>query len=492
MSYLGIDIGSSRVKAVAYAADGTPLATSYRKYGHKIPAPGRMELDGAEVIEAALAVIAECAGMVRRTSPVRALACSSQGEAFTPLDAAGGVLAPAMISGDSRATEDITEFVRRFGGEKLYRITGHTASGMFTLAKLLWLKSHEPEVFRRAARFLCFEDLLCFHLTGRAAIGWPLAGRTMLFDLGDHRWNRELLDELELDESRLAEPMPSGTPVGFVTPEMAAGLNLNTEVLWVTGGHDQVIGALGCGAVEPGTAMYAAGSVECVVPVLRERRLAPELYEANLCTYDFALPGRFASVAYSLTGSNLVDYFLREIVGGSGGSEEYDQLLSSMPDEPTGLLVLPYFTASGTPWFDAVTPGCLYGWRFDTSRGTLLRGLLEGVALEMRLNFDFLRRGGIEVERLIATGGGFRHRPVVQLHADVLELPISLCEEREAGCRGAAMLAQLGSGGEITIPAPPVTAVVEPVPARAAVYRGKFARWRLFSGQLRELAPQLA
>lgn len=486
MSYLGIDIGSSRVKAVAFSEDGRRLAAAYRHYQYATPSPGFMELDSDAVYRAALAVIAECADAVKTFSPVAAISCSSQGEAFTPLDEAGNALMPAMISGDIRATECMRQFAERFGRERLYHITGHTPSAMFSLAKLLWLKEFAPDIKKRSSRFLCFEDLLAFRLTGRAAMGWPLAGRTMLFDINTHTWNHDLLAALELTEANLAEPLPSGTAVGPILPVMTGELGLRPDVQWVTGGHDQVIGALGCGAATPGMAMYAAGSVECVVPVLQEKTLTPELMNANLCTYDSALPNCYASVGYSLTGSNLLEYFMREIV--QDKSISYSTLLNTMPEAPTDLLVLPYFTASGTPYFDAATPGCVYGWRFHTGRGELLKGLLEGVALEMRLNFDFFRNNGVEMQRLIATGGGFRDSVAVQLHADVLNMPIAVCDESEAGCRGAAMLAQRGLGQPTTLPPPQILSVIQPNQEQAAAYREKFSHWLRFTNQIRSFA----
>ncbi len=484
MSFLGVDIGSSQVKAVAFDSGGSALAAAYRKYPYATPRPGWMELDAAEVLRAALEAIGECAASVAGSSPVTAIGVSSQGEAFAALDGEGRILAPAMISGDSRAAAVMEAFSRRFGAERLYRITGHTPSPMFTLAKLLWLKEERPELMRRARRFLCFEDLLIHALTGEAAMGWPLAGRTMLFDVRKHAWSAEILSELELTPAHFAAPQPPGSIAGTVKPEAAGTLHLPEKTVMVTGGHDQVMAALGCGVTEPGSAMLAAGSVECLVPVLAEEVFSDELRRANLCTYDYALAGRRATLAYSLTGSNMQEYFQREF----GGGADFRQLLDAMPEAPARLLVLPYLTPSGTPWFDTATPACVYGWRFDTSRGELLKGFWEGIAFEMRLNLELLNRNGIPVDRLIASGGGFRHPAVVQLHADILNLPISIGREREAGCRGAALLAARAVEPGFAFPPLPVAAEVAPRPEHAEAYREKFSRWKEFTRMIRTFA----
>lgn len=489
MSYIGIDIGSSQVKAVAYDTDGTALASAYRKYAFTTPQPGYMELDGETVMNGALEALAECAAQVQAVSPVRAIAGSSQGEAFSPVDENGKILMPAMISGDMRASEIVSEFADRFGREKLYRLTGHSVSAMFSLGKLLWLRENAPEIFQKTRRFLCFEDLLCFRMTGQAVMGNSLAGRTMLFNPGTHQWVPELLAACGITADQLSRPEPSGTVVGALLPEIASRLGVSKDVKWITGGHDQVIGAFGCGVRQPGTAMCAAGSVECLVPVVDKMILSGELFQSNLCSYDFARHGTYASVAYSLTGSNLTEYFIREIAKDEQG--DYAHLISSMPEEPTDLFVLPYFTPSGTPYFDEQTPGCVYGWRFGTSRGTLFKGLSEGVALEMRLNYDLLKKNGFHLEQLIASGGGFRSREMVQLYADVFGLPLSVCEEKEAGCRGAATLAAFADA-KIEIPCPKILAVVTPDAKRSAAYDRKFEKWQVFSRTIRNLAGNLA
>ncbi len=485
MSYLGIDIGSSGVKAVAFRADGTQLASAHARYQYTVPEPNAMELDGNAVLEAAFKVLSSVAEATRGSDPVEAISFSSQGEAFSALDADGKILAPAMISGDSRAAAVMADFTREFGLERLYRITGHTPSAMFSLAKLLYMKQRSPDLYAKSAKFLCFEDLLSNALGGRPCMGWPEAGRTMLFDVTKHAWSDEILSALGLTADRFAEALPSGTVTGTLLPEVAARLGMSPDVKLVCGGHDQIVGAYGCGATTPGTAMYAAGSVECFVPIFDRPVFSETLCKNNLCTYDFAEEGRYASVAYSLTGSNLLEYFIKTLAPDRQG--DYGALIAEMPPEPTSLLALPYFTPSGTPYFDEVTPGCLYGWRLGTSRGTILKALEEGIALEMKLNFELLTQSGLKMSRLVATGGGFRSTDMVQLRADVLNLPIQTIEVDEAGCRGAASLA-LRALTRQTMPPPSVTRTIEPDAARAALYRDKFAQYQHFSNTLRAYA----
>ena len=482
MSFVGIDIGSSQVKAVAFAECGKVLASFKQPYSFTVSSDGAMELDGNTVMSAAFEVLKACSNAVKAVSPVQAIGCSSQGEAFSMLDDAGNILAPAMISGDIRPAAVIEEFFADYGKDKLYRQTGQPGSAMFSIAKLLYIKKYHPELFARCAKILCFEDLLAYKLTGKAVMGASLANRTMLYDPVNACWIKELLELCGIQENMLAEVMPSGKIGGTLTPAVAKALDMSENVCVVTGGHDQIMGAFGCGAVKPAMAMYAAGSVQALVPVMDKFVLSDELLAGNLCTSNSAVENMYASIAYSLTGSNLTEYFIREIV--RDGARDYDALYNDMPAAPSNLLVLPYFTASGTPYFDARTPGCIYGWRFGTTRGELFKALSEGVAMEMRLNCELLKQNGFELKQLIASGGGFRNSRAVQLHADVLNLPISLCNEAETGCRGAASLAAQAITTQ-ALPVPEITLTVEPDQSRSNIYSEKYMQWKNFSQTIR-------
>ncbi|OQA87852.1 MAG: Xylulose kinase [Lentisphaerae bacterium ADurb.Bin242] len=486
MSYLGIDIGTSSCKAVVFNADGRPAAPrAVRNYKITSPLPGFAELDPSIVMTCCFEVISEAAKSA--SEKIAAICVSSQGEAFTPIGTDGKALDNAMVSSDSRSLECMNDFTTVFGSEKLYRITGHTPSTLFSLFKLLWLKQNKPHVFANARKILCFEDLLAFSLGVEPAMGWPLAGRTMLFDIAKHEWSHEILDALDLPSDKLAKVLPSGSVAGQIPDEYASSLGLPKGVKFVTGGHDQTIGALGAGVFEAGDAMYAAGSVECICPVIPELTLTQTLFRNNLCSYDYPLPGLWTTVAYSLTGSNLVDYFRNTL----GNGEDYSILTGEMPDFPTSLLTLPYFTPSGTPYFDQKTPACIYGMRMTTSRGELLKGMLEGIALEMKLNLTILEESGIHIERFMATGGGCRNPHLVQLKADVLNRPLMCPSVEESGCRGAALLAQSAdenmSVKELSHLRMESGEYITPRTEYAQFYEEKFEKYKHFSLSVRNL-----
>ncbi len=482
MSYLGIDIGTTGCKAGGFSGEGQLLSLAYREYPLLSPEKGWAELDSLRVIQACLDVVREAAAKCPG-DPVRAIGITCQGEAFTPVSRDGCYLGNGMVSSDTRAASIAANWSHDFGVERLYGLTGHTPHPMFTLFKLLWLRDHRPDVWSRTAKFYCFEELLQARLGLEPAISWPLAGRTMLFNVRSHQWEQEILSAVGLEQARLAPPVASGTVVGEVAVNVAAELGLPRGVKVVAGGHDQPCGALGAGVVEPGAAMYATGTVECICPAFAEPIFAENLLQNNLCTYDHAVPGMYTTVAFSLTGGNLLRWFrdqwgrIEQEEARRTGADPYDLLLREMPSEPTDLTVLPYFTPSGTPYFDAEVPGAILGLRLSTTRGQVLRALLEGVALEMRLNVEILNRAGLHIREFRAIGGGAKNPALTQLKADVLDRPITTLAVTEAGCLGVALLACAADTGarrqDLVGRWVKTQQVVEPDPARAAVYREK-------------------
>ena len=222
--------------------------------------------------------------------------------------------------------------------------------------------------------------------------------------------------------------------------------------------------------------MYATGTVECITPTFARPIFTPTLRRYNLCTYDHAVPGMYTTVAYSLTGGNILEWYRDQFASG----QDYEAILRTAAPKPTQLLVLPYWTASGTPYFDLRTPGAILGLRLSTTRGEILRALLEGVALEMRLNLEVLRESGCEIRELRAIGGGAKSAFWTQLKADVLGRPITTLSVAEAGCLGVAMLACDATTGQAL--ADLARGWVKPqatiVPRAAAYYDEHFARYR--------------
>src|ERR1041385_1028750 len=213
MSILGIDIGTTGVKAVAFDLDGRALGSAYREYALESPAPGHMELDPGKALAALSEVVRGAAGAASRSGdPVRTLATSSLGEAAVPMDHQGRALGNGIIGFDARGDAEAEAFRARLSNEEVFAITGHGINSYHTLFKAMWWKDHRPEVFARMRRFLCFGDLALAHLGLPPRIDHSLAARTLAFDIGEKRWSRRILDAAGGPRPPPPPPAPAGAP----------------------------------------------------------------------------------------------------------------------------------------------------------------------------------------------------------------------------------------------------------------------------------------
>jgi len=263
MSLLGLDIGITGCKAVAFSLTGEMLAQAYREYPLYQPHPGWMELDPDEVWDAVRDVIRHVTQAIPG-DPVRALSVSTHGESVVPLDAGGRHLCRFITALDTRAAEQTEWWGEQLGKDRLFQVTGMPLHPMYTVNKLMWLRQNQPDIFAGARRFLCMQDFVFYKLGLDPAMDYSLATRTMAFDVNHLGWSDEILSLADLAVEQLSRPLPSGSMLGQVKPSIADELGLAPGAVGVTGGHDQPSGALGCGAIGEGIAMDSTGTVECV------------------------------------------------------------------------------------------------------------------------------------------------------------------------------------------------------------------------------------
>jgi xylulokinase len=240
--------------------------------------------------------------------------------------------------------------------------------------------------------------------------------------------------------------------VGKLGARAAESLNLPAGTVAVTGGHDQTAGAFGCGIAHGGEAMYAIGTVECLLAVFDRIVTNEVMLKSNLCCYPHVVKDAWASIAFNFSGGSLLKWYknnfnLIEIANARLENRSvYDVMLENIPEEPTGILVLPHFTSTGTPYMDPDPLGAIVGLRLDTSRSTIAKAILEGTTYEMKLNLDLLKSAGVSIERLRAIGGGSRSDAWLQIKADIMGLPIVRMQVTEAACLGAALCAGVATG----------------------------------------------
>lgn len=491
MTLIGLDVGTTGCKVVAFNPEGTILASAMREYAINIPAPDWAEQDAEDVWGLSREALAEVIGQLRAlgAAPVEALGLSVQGEALIPVDAQGEAIYPAILGMDTRTGKQNWELREHFGARVLFDKTGMPIHTINTLPKLLWLRRHEPEVWRSADAFRLYEDFLIHKLTGYAAISRCLASRTQMYDLYENSWVEEILAFMNLDPGRLSTVEASGTPIDRMDRELADSLGLSARPVVVTGGHDQACGALGVGLIGEGLAMVSTGTAEVVEVALSSPELTDPLYEGNISIYHHAVPGLYLAMTLNHSGGLILRWFRDTLApdvkaeAARKGEDAYDMLLEGVTLDPTSLLVLPHFSGSGTPTFDPASKGAILGLTFETDRYALVKAILEGLTFELRLNLDLLQEGGVEITELRAIGGGAKSERWLQLKADITGVPVVIPEVTEAAAWGAALLAGGGSGcfqdvAEAAAQSVVLTRRFDPDPVRALQYAERFALYQ--------------
>ncbi len=501
MSLLGIDVGTTGCKVALFSEEGRLLASAYEEYDIQRQKPGWAELDAVEVwvkVKRAISQVVSSSA----SDPVKALAISSLGEAMVPVTEDRQVLGPSILHFDTRGEEYLEGLSSALEDEHLYRINGNTLGNHYGLTKLKWIQEHRPDLYERAHKLLLWGSFVSFMLGAEPVVDYSLANRTLLFDIDQEVWSEEILELAGLDRSKLPDTAPSGTIIGTVSQHVASELGLPPNVSIVTGAHDQCANAVGCGVIKEGRAVYGMGTFICITPVFSERREPTVMIERGLNTEHHAVPGKYVSFIYNQGGS-IVKWFRDTFAAAehrqaeAAGRDVYPDLFAEIPEGPSGIVVLPHFTTTGPPEFISDSCGVVAGLRLETSRGDILKGILEGTTFYLKECVESLPPTGIEITDFRAVGGGSKSDAWIQICADIMGRPFVRPKITEAGALGAAIIAGVGkevfpsfeAGVEAMVR---LEQTFEPDPKRQRLYESRFETyrrlWPLMKGYLRDLA----
>ena len=444
---MGIDVGTSGCKTAVFSSDGQQLAVSFEPYDLICPFPGAMELDPEIVMKAVLKTMEGCASACDMKR-VAALAVSTQGEAAVLTDANGIPLFNALLTFDSRNEKEFEWFKGEFSAEHIAELTGMPVHPMFTVTKLLYLREHEKEKFNAVKRIMCFGDFVVFRLGAEPCVDYSMAARTMMFDLKNRCWSKEILDRCGLEEEKLSRPVPAGTVIGTVNPAIAEHLGMDLSVKIVAGSHDQICCAVGSGITESGIAMDSLGTTESTACIDGQLLIRDIVEKRNIPVYEYPISGNYAYMSFLTCSASLLKWFKEKVLHYSGDDyyTEYENYARAHLKNPTGLYLLPYFAGAGTPDMDFKARGLLYGLTLDTDSYRIYKAIMESVSFEQKINLENMTAGGIKISEMRCIGGGARSDLFLQTKADITGLRVLRMETKETGCLGAAMLAGIGSG----------------------------------------------
>ena len=485
MSFLGLDIGTSAVKAVLVDGDQQLLAEAEVPLATSRPQPLWSEQDPEAWWTATRAALATLGSAARGAwGGVRGIGLSGQMHGAVVLGADDRPLRPAILWNDGRAQAECRVLAERVPG--IGRIAGVPPTPGYTAPKLLWLQAHEPDLFARVARVLLPKDYVRLKLTGEYATDPVDAAGTLWLDEARRAWSQEIVAATGLREAQLPRVVEGSAPAGAVRPAAATALGLPAGIPVAAGAGDAAAGAIGIGAIEDGDAFVSLGtSAQYFVTTAAYRPYPERLIQA----YCHGLPGRWYQCAALLNGASCLGWAAQLL-----GEPDIPALVARVEARwqgPARVLFLPYLMGERTPHDDPHARGVLFGLAPDTDAVEVAQAVMEGVAFSLAEAQDCLSAAGSEVAALAAIGGGARSPFWMRLLATVLDRPVTLYAGAAKGpAFGAARLARLavtGEAPEAVCGKPEIAQVLEPERPLVAPY---FERGRRFRYLYQALRPE--
>ena len=451
MSLLGIDLGTTGCKVAIFDRFGEVLSMEYKEHPLIHPKEGWVEIDPNFIWNNIINLLKKANQKVKKDK-VKAFSISCQGEAIIPVDKDGNSLYNAIVTFDSRTRQQYEFWKRTLGEKKIFKITGMPLHPMYSINKIMWIQKNLKYIYKKTYKFLCFEDYIFSKFGIIPTIDYSLAARTMAFDITSKNWSEEILKEAKVSIDLLPEVRPSAEIVGEICPTISNKVGLGKSIFGVTGGHDQACGAFGAGIIEENTAINATGTSDVIATVLNEIYLTDSMLKNNYPCYPYVVKDKYLTTTFNLTGGLLLRWYRDNFcyeekkIARKKKVNVYTLIDENIFKKPVNIFILPHFVGSGTPYIDSKSKGIMMGLDLEVDKAKITRAILESNAYDLKMNLEMLRKSGVNVNKIIAIGGGAKSDRWIQIKSDILGKKIVTLKNPEAASLGAALLAGVAIG----------------------------------------------
>ena len=426
--YLGIDIGTTSLKAAVFNKEGKRLALRTVDYTLDTdPVTGFIEFDAMRYVtmcrEVIDALTAECGRF-------DALSIDTQGETLIFTDAAGAPLCPAIVWLDNRATAEAEEIKQRFGNKLVYDVTGQSEiAAAWPASKLLWMRRNRPDIFEKTEKIFLLEDWILYHLSGEFVTEPTIQSSSLYFDITGNCWWREMLDFIGVSEKQLPRIVDSAVPVGTYR-----GITV------VSGMLDQIAGTIGAGVTDENKISEMTGTIMAIC-IMTDHIPAYDPASIVPC-HAHAIKGKYCRILCSSTAGMALKWFKNQFAE-SYSFKELDMLAKDIAPGCDGLTMLPYFCGAYTPKYDPNARAVFAGIELSHTRGHFARAIMEAIAFNLKQNLDFANTDAAEIR---ITGGGAASPLWAGIKAEVTGKTLKTLSEGETACLGTALAAAVGIG----------------------------------------------
>lgn len=451
--FIGVDIGTSGTKTVLFDGMGKVIASATVEYPLYQPQNGyaeQMPQDWDNAVMQTLAAVMEQSGVAK--DEVKGIGLSGQMHGLVMLDENNAVIRPSIIWCDQRTAAECEEITQKVGAERLIAITANPALTGFTASKILWVRNHELENYKKCRHILLPKDYIRFRLTGEYATEVSDASGMQLLDIPNRCWSDEVLAKLDIDKAMLGKVYESPDITGYLTAEAAARTGLKEGTPVVGGAGDNAAAAIGTGVAQDGKAFTTIGTSGVVFAHSSKISIDPK---GRVHTFCCAVPGCWHVMGVT-QGAGLSLKWFRDTfcdaekqTAKSMGVDEYYLMDREAEQSPIGanrLLYLPYLMGERTPHLDANARGVFFGLSAMHTKRDMLRAVMEGVTYSLRDCLEVFREMNITVNDMMACGGGGSSPLWRQMLADLYGCPIQTLASKEGPALGVAILAMVGTG----------------------------------------------
>ena len=440
---IGIDLGTSAVKLLLVNQAGDVVQEVARPYPLIQDKTGYSEQDPKVWVDQTVAGLSDLMkDFDEDPKDIEGISFSGQMHGLVLLDEHDEVLRNAILWNDTRTTEQCQQIYDRVGESRLLDITKNPALEGFTLPKLLWVKEHEPEIYAKANKFVLPKDYLRYKLTGKLQMEYSDAAGTLLLNVSEKSWSKEICDLLDIDVNLCPELIASHDEVGEISSIVAEKTGLAQTTLVFAGGADNACGAIGSGILEDGKTLCSIGTSGVV---LSYESINDKDFAGKVHYFNHGAPNAYYTMGVTLAAGYSLSWF-KEVFAKEESFEELVAEVGGVPVGSNGLLFTPYLVGERTPHADAAIRASFIGMDGSHERKDFVRAVMEGITFSLNESIEIFRENGKIIDTIVSTGGGTKNEDWLQMQADIFDAKIVKLSSEQGPGMGAAMLAAYGCG----------------------------------------------
>lgn len=471
--YLGLDLGTSGLKALLTSAEGAIIGTASANYEVQQPHANWSEQDPLDWIKACEKVFAGLKqSLPKEFSQIKAISTSGHMHGAVTVDENAIPLRPCILWNDMRSHKEAAQL----DANPIFRnLSGNIVFPGFTAPKLLWMKNNEPDLFAKIHKVLLPKDFLLHWLSGKFVGDMSDAAGTSWLDVANRKWSPELLRASSMHIDQMPHLVEGSQVVGLIREEISARFNFNKDVKIVAGGADNAVSACGVGAWQEGEGFVSLGTSGVLLAA--KNSYAPDP-DTAVHTFCHAIPDRWYQMGVMLSATNSLNWLAQML---DKDPAYVANLCEGDIKGPSSVTFMPYLTGERTPHNDADIGGAFVGLKTDTTSADMSQAVMEGVAFGLRDCLEALKSTGTQLTQILAIGGGTKSDFWLQTLATILNLKLAIPEKGDFGAAlGAARLAMIGDGASIehTLTSPTISRIVEPDEALQEKYEEAYKRFR--------------